>query len=103
MPKRPTLRPVTAQRVRVLMTNPSGAKSGLTEIKIYNRGGTNPPPVTNLASSATPSASYTSSWESVAAINDGIDPPSSNDTVNPRWAPGPTRASSGRPSPGRPR
>ncbi|XVQ88494.1 discoidin domain-containing protein [Microbispora siamensis] len=77
--------PVTAQRVRVLMTNPSGAKSGLTEIKIYNRGGTNPPPVTNLALSATPSASYTSSWESVAAINDGIDPPSSNDTVNPRW------------------
>jgi len=23
--------------------------------------------------------------ESVAALNDGIDPPSSNDTVNPRW------------------
>ncbi|WP_214105577.1 Ig domain-containing protein [Acrocarpospora catenulata] len=39
----------------------------------------------NLARSATPSASYTSPWESVAAINDGIDPPSSNDTVNPRW------------------
>ncbi|MFF3444960.1 discoidin domain-containing protein, partial [Streptosporangium sp. NPDC002721] len=31
------------------------------------------------------SASYTSAWESVAALNDGIDPPSSNDTVNPRW------------------
>ncbi|MDP9844828.1 hypothetical protein J2853_004039 [Streptosporangium lutulentum] len=80
--------PVTAQRVRVLMTNPSGAKSGLTEVKIYNRGGTNPPqpPVgTNLAPSATPSASYTSAWESVAALNDGVDPPSSNDTVNPRW------------------
>lgn len=30
--------PVTAQRVRVLMTNAPGAKSGLTEIKIYNRG-----------------------------------------------------------------
>ncbi|MFD1539372.1 hypothetical protein [Nonomuraea guangzhouensis] len=39
----------------------------------------------NLATSAIPSASYTSSWESVAAINDGIDPPSSNDTVNRRW------------------
>ena len=31
---------------------------------------------TNLARSATPTASYTSAWESVAAINDGIDPPS---------------------------
>jgi hypothetical protein len=39
----------------------------------------------NVAGSATPSASYTSAWESVAAINDGIDPPSSNDTVNRRW------------------
>ncbi|SEH03284.1 hypothetical protein SAMN05444920_1352 [Nonomuraea solani] len=39
----------------------------------------------NLAPSATPTASYTSSWESVAAINDNIDPPSSNDTVNRRW------------------
>ncbi|GAA2855873.1 hypothetical protein GCM10010517_14110 [Streptosporangium fragile] len=74
---------VTAQRVRVLAVNASGAKTGLTEIKIYNRGGVQPP--ANLAPSATPSASHTSSWESVAAINDGIDPPSSNDTVNPRW------------------
>ncbi|MCG5213552.1 Ig domain-containing protein [Streptosporangium sp. KLBMP 9127] len=47
-----------------------------------NVGGGAPP---NLASAATPSASYTSPWESVAALNDGIDPPSSNDTVNPRW------------------
>ncbi|MGC5010502.1 hypothetical protein ACLQ2R_07015 [Streptosporangium sp. DT93] len=39
----------------------------------------------NLAVSATASASYTSSWESVAAIKDDIDPPSSNDTANPRW------------------
>ncbi|AQZ62857.1 hypothetical protein BKM31_16575 [[Actinomadura] parvosata subsp. kistnae] len=45
-------------------------------------GGT---PITNLATSATPSASYTSPWESVAALNDGIDPPASNDTVNRRW------------------
>ncbi|MFC7109913.1 Ig domain-containing protein [Nonomuraea rubra] len=45
-------------------------------------GGT---PTTNLAASAIPSASYTSPWESVAALNDGIDPPSSNDTVNRRW------------------
>ncbi|GAA2208157.1 hypothetical protein GCM10009850_036150 [Nonomuraea monospora] len=42
-------------------------------------------PAANLALSATPSASYTSPWESVAALNDGIDPPSSNDTVNRRW------------------
>ncbi|GAA2992095.1 Ig domain-containing protein [Streptosporangium longisporum] len=39
----------------------------------------------NLATAATPSASYTSPWESVAAINDGVVPASSNDTVNPRW------------------
>jgi hypothetical protein len=39
----------------------------------------------NLSRSATATASYTSSWEAVAAVNDGIDPPSSNDTVNRRW------------------
>lgn len=39
----------------------------------------------NLARSGTPRASYTSSWESVAALNDGIDPPRSNDTENARW------------------
>ncbi|MEV1174284.1 discoidin domain-containing protein [Nonomuraea sp. NPDC049784] len=76
---------ISAQRVRVLATAASGARTGLTEVKVYNRGGVQQPPTTNLASSATPSASYTSSWESVAAVNDGIDPPSSNDTVNPRW------------------
>ncbi|UUU36790.1 discoidin domain-containing protein [Streptomyces sp. CA-210063] len=74
---------VSAQRVRVLATNASGAKTGLTEVKIFNRGGLQPP--ANLATSATASASYTSSWESVTAVNDGIDPPSSDDTVNPRW------------------
>ncbi|GIE99428.1 hypothetical protein Ari01nite_68930 [Paractinoplanes rishiriensis] len=46
---------------------------------------TTPPAGTNLARSATASASYTSSWESVAAVNDGAEPASSNDTVNPRW------------------
>ncbi|WP_211370595.1 DUF6055 domain-containing protein [Nonomuraea turkmeniaca] len=40
-------------------------------------GGGDPTPV-NLAASATPSASYTSPWESVAAINDGTVP-------SPRW------------------
>ncbi|MET7402005.1 DUF6055 domain-containing protein [Dactylosporangium sp. NPDC005572] len=50
-------------------------------------GGTTPPPTggQNVAGQAVASASYTSAWESVLAINDGIDPPSSNDTVNPRW------------------
>jgi hypothetical protein len=44
-----------------------------------------PPPGGNLALSATPGASFTSAWETVLAINDGIEPSSSNDTVNPRW------------------
>ncbi|MGW0591140.1 hypothetical protein [Streptosporangium sp. NPDC002607] len=39
----------------------------------------------NLAVNATATASYTSPWESVAAIKDDIDPAQSNDTVNPRW------------------
>ncbi|GGN35127.1 hypothetical protein FHR83_006115 [Actinoplanes campanulatus] len=49
-------------------------------------GATTPPPATdNKARAATASASYTSPWESVNAINDGLEPASSNDTVNPRW------------------
>ncbi|MEN3608601.1 discoidin domain-containing protein [Plantactinospora sp. ZYX-F-223] len=87
---------VSTQRLRVQFTHASGsAKTGLTEIKVYNRGGTNPDPDpdpdpepepgANVAGAASASASYASGWESVAAINDGIDPPSSNDTVNPRW------------------
>lgn len=39
----------------------------------------------NLSRSATATASYTSPWEAVAAVNDGIDPGTSNDTVNRRW------------------
>jgi hypothetical protein len=39
----------------------------------------------NLARTATATASVTSSWETVAAVNDGIDPGTSNDTVNRRW------------------
>ena len=52
---------------------------------IKGGGGGNPNPNPNKATSATPSASYTSPWESVAAINDGREPTTSNDTVNPRW------------------
>ncbi|MEU8655851.1 hypothetical protein AB0C31_03855, partial [Actinoplanes philippinensis] len=77
---------VSTTRLRVQFTQPSGtSKTGLTEIKVYGQSTVPPNPNPNLATAATPSASYTSSWESVAAINDGIDPPSSNDTVNPRW------------------
>ncbi|GAA5066012.1 hypothetical protein HNP84_001225 [Thermocatellispora tengchongensis] len=68
--------PVTAQRVRMLATNASGAKTGLTEIKIFNRGGAQPP--ANRALSATASCSYTSSWESCAAVNNGDEPAASN-------------------------
>ncbi|WP_051393387.1 galactose-binding domain-containing protein [Glycomyces arizonensis] len=38
-----------------------------------------------VATAATPSASYTSPWESIDAINGGIDPPQSDDTQNARW------------------
>ncbi|MDR8412617.1 Ig domain-containing protein [Nonomuraea sp. 3-1Str] len=51
------------------------------QLTVGGGGGTS----VNVAGGATPSASYTSAWESVAAVNDGIDPPRSNDTVNPRW------------------
>jgi glycosyl hydrolase family 43/Big-like domain-containing protein len=44
-----------------------------------------PEPTDNAALAAAPSASYTSPWEAVTAINDGIDPPASNDGLNPRW------------------
>jgi len=44
-----------------------------------------PVPTDNAALSAAPTCSSTSPWESCAAINDGIDPPQSNDPVNPRW------------------
>ncbi|WP_433003555.1 discoidin domain-containing protein [Kribbella sp. CA-294648] len=67
---------VTAQRVRMLATNAGGAKVGLTELKVFNRGGVQPP--SNVALSATASCSYTSAWESCAAINNGDEPASSN-------------------------
>ncbi|MER7282858.1 DUF6055 domain-containing protein [Dactylosporangium sp. NPDC000244] len=62
--------------------------TGFSSADLAIGGGTTTPPPTggvNVAPQAIPSASYTSSWESVNAINDNIDPPSSNDTVNPRW------------------
>jgi hypothetical protein len=44
-----------------------------------------PAGATDLATGATPSASYTSPWEHVTAINDGIFPTSSNDSQDFRW------------------
>ena len=44
-----------------------------------------PPGGTDLALTATPSASYTSPWEHVTAINDGTYPTSSNDSQDIRW------------------
>lgn len=81
-----TFTPVTAQRVRMLAANASGSKVGLTEFKVVNRGGVQPP--ANRAPSATASCSYTSAWESCAAVNDG-DEPASSDIPGPnqgtRW------------------
>jgi hypothetical protein len=59
--------------------------SSVTKTFTLNVGSGGAGPATDLAADAAPSASYTAPWESVAAINDGIDPPSSNDTANPRW------------------
>ncbi len=44
-----------------------------------------PAGATDLALTATPSASYTSPWEHVTAINDGVYPTSSNDSQDIRW------------------
>ena len=43
------------------------------------------PAVANVATAAAVTASYTSPWEQASAVNDGLDPPSSNDGVNRRW------------------
>jgi hypothetical protein len=47
--------------------------------------GPGPQPGGNRSLAAVAAASYTSPWESVAAVNDGLEPLTSNDTVNPRW------------------
>ncbi len=44
-----------------------------------------PAGASDLATSAAPSASYTSPWEHVTAINDGVYPTSSNDSQDLRW------------------
>ncbi len=49
---------------------------------IQSAGGVTPTPtpeLTNIAGQAAASASYVSDWENISALNDGIDPSSSND------------------------
>ncbi|MFB9622192.1 Ig-like domain-containing protein [Nonomuraea helvata] len=67
---------------RLKLTATDGAKSTSTTVTV---AATAQAAQVNVAPKATPTASYTSPWEKVAAINDGIDPPRSNDGSNPRW------------------
>jgi beta-xylosidase len=56
---------------------------GTMQKVIQTRGGGNPPAETNRALTATASTSYVSTWESLAAINDGFTPTSSADRGHP--------------------
>lgn len=53
--------------------------------KVITTPGPGNPDPANVATSATASASYTSPWESVAAVNDGRHPASSGDASAARW------------------
>ncbi|MGW6498452.1 galactose-binding domain-containing protein [Nonomuraea angiospora] len=67
---------------RLKLTATDGEKSSSTTVNVTV---TPQSAQANVAPKATPTASYTSPWEKVTAINDGIDPPRSNDGANPRW------------------
>ncbi|MEV0384319.1 Ig-like domain-containing protein [Nonomuraea sp. NPDC050643] len=67
---------------KLRLTASDGAKSTSATVAVT---ATSQAEQVNVAPKATPTASYTSPWERVAAINDGIDPPRSNDGANPRW------------------
>ncbi|WP_327587763.1 discoidin domain-containing protein [Nonomuraea sp. NBC_00507] len=67
---------------RLKLTASDGEKSGSATVTVT---ATAQAAQVNVAPKATPTASYTSPWERIAAINDGIDPPRSNDGANPRW------------------
>ena len=73
----------------VTYAGPGGASGtvGIAPSVVVQRPLPLPAGSTDLAlQGATPSASYTSPWESVKAINDGVYPPQSNDTSgNLRW------------------
>lgn len=62
-----------------LFFNPDGTMQKV----IQTRGGGGPPSGTNHARTATASTSFVSSWESLAAINDGFVPTSSADRSHP--------------------
>jgi beta-xylosidase len=55
---------------------------GTMQKVIQTKGTTTPPTGSNLALSATASTSYVSSWESLAAVNDGFTPTSSADRAH---------------------
>lgn len=67
---------------RLKLTAGDGATSASSTVSVTV---TPPGAQVNVAPAATPTASYTSPWEKVTAINDGIDPPRSDDGANPRW------------------
>ncbi|WP_238412229.1 Ig-like domain-containing protein [Saccharothrix deserti] len=64
----------------VRLTANDGAASASSDVTVTV---TDPGGAFNVAPSATASASYTSGWENVEAINDGIEPTGSADS--PRW------------------
>ena len=67
---------------KVRLTATDGAKTTTSTVTVTVGA---PGGQVNVAPYATPTASYTSPWEKVTAVNDGIDPPRSNDGANPRW------------------
>jgi hypothetical protein len=69
---------VSAQQLRVVVNHAGSARTGLTEVQVYQRGDDPPTQGGNLALSASASCSYTSPWESCPAVNNGDDPASSN-------------------------
>ena len=64
------------------LTADDGARTGSSTVAVT---ATAIPSVVNVATTAAVSASYTSPWELAGAVNDGIDPASSNDGENRRW------------------
>jgi hypothetical protein len=66
-----------------LFFNPDGTMQKV--VQTPERVEPDPEPTDNVALFGIASASYTSPWETVTALNDGIDPPRSSDGLNPRW------------------
>ncbi|MER6177535.1 discoidin domain-containing protein [Streptosporangium sp. NPDC001681] len=70
----------------VRLTASDGTSSATSDVTVtVTQGSGGGGGAVNVAGSAIASASYTSPWESVNAINDGFTPASSNDSANPRW------------------